>query len=71
MNIVSGRRDFLSDAGTFIAAKKITSQGPEVAMLEIIRRPVYKRLFKSNRMLRVDQKSDVNKTCQQSLFSPI
>ena len=40
-------------------------------MLEIIRRPVSKRLFKSNRMLRVDQKSDVNKTCQQSLFSPI
>ena len=54
-----------------IAAKKITSQVPEVAMLEIIRRPVYKRLFKSNRMLRVDQKSDVNKTPQQSLFSPI
>ena len=44
---------------------------PEVVILEIIRRPVYKRLFKSNRMLRVDQKSDVNKTCQQSLFSPI
>ena len=40
-------------------------------MLEIIRRPVYKQLFKSNRMLHVDQKSDVNKTCQQSLFSPI
>ena len=51
--------------------KKLTSQAPEVAMLEIIRRPVYKRLFKSNRMLRVDQKSNVNKTCQQSLFSPI
>ena len=70
-NIVSGRRDFPSDAGTFIAAKQITSQVPEVVILEIIRRPVYKRLFKSNRMLRVDQKSDVNKTCQQSLFSPI
>ena len=51
--------------------KKITSQASEVAMLEIIKRPVYKQLFKSNCMLRVDQKSDVNKTCQQSLFSPI
>ena len=51
--------------------KKLTCQASEVAMLEIIRGPVYKRLFKSNRMLHVDQKSNVNKTCQQSLFSPI
>ena len=51
--------------------KKLTSQASEVAMLTIIRGPVYKRLFKSNRLLHVDQKSNVNKTCQQSLFSPI
>ena len=50
--------------------KKLISQGPEDAMLKI-RRPVYKRLFKSNRVLRADQKGDVNQTCQQSVFSPM
>ena len=50
--------------------KKLISQAPEDAMLKI-RRPVYKRLFKSNRVLRADQKSDVNQTCQQSVFSPM
>jgi len=49
--------------------KKLISQAPEDAMLKI--RPVYKRLFKINRVLRADQKSDVNQTCQQSVFSPI
>ena len=33
--------------------KKLISQAPEYAMLKI-RRPVYKRLFKSNRVLRAD-----------------
>ena len=46
------------------------SQASEDAMLKI-RRPVYKQLFKSNRVLRADQKSDVNQTCQQSVFSPM
>ena len=50
--------------------KKLISQVPQDAMLKI-RRPVYKRLFKSNRVLRADQKSDVNQTCQQSVFSPM
>ena len=50
--------------------KKLISQAPEDAMLKI-RRPLYKRLFKSNRVLRADQKSDVNQTCQQSVFSPM
>ena len=50
--------------------KKLISQAPEDAMLKI-KRPVYKRLFKSNRVLRADQKSDVNQTCQQSVFSPM
>ena len=50
--------------------KKLISQAPEYAMLKI-RRPVYKRLFKKNRMPRADQKSDVNQTCQQSVFSPM
>ena len=36
-----------------------------------IGRPIYKRLFKSNRVLGADQKSDVNQTCQQSVFSPM
>ena len=49
--------------------KNLISQAPEDAMLKI-RRPVYKRLFKSNRVLRADQKSDVNQTCQHSVFSP-
>ena len=44
------------------------SQAPEDAMLKI-RRPVYKPLFKLNRVLRADQKSDVNQTCQESVFS--
>ena len=43
---------------------------PEDAMFKF-RRPVYKQLFKSNCMLHGDQKSDVNQTCQQSVFSPI
>ena len=50
--------------------KKLISQAPEEAMLKI-RRLVYKQLFKSSRVLRSDQKSDVNQTCQQSVFSPI
>ena len=49
--------------------KKLISQAPEDAMFKI-RRPVYKRLFKSNYMLRASQKSNVNQTCQQSVFSP-
>ena len=50
--------------------KKLISQALEDAKLKI-RRPIYKRLFKSNRVLRADQKSDVNQTCQQSVFSPM
>ena len=50
--------------------KKLISQVPEDAMLKI-RRPVYKQLFKSNRMLRANRKINVNQTCQQSVFSPI
>ena len=48
--------------------EKLISQAPEDAMLKI-RRPVYKPLFKLNRVLRADQKSDVNQTCQESVFS--
>ena len=36
--------------------KKLISQAPEDAMLKI-RRPVYKRLFKPNRVLLADQKT--------------
>ena len=68
--IVSDRRDLLTDARTFIAAKKFISQAPEDPMLKI-RRPVYKRLFKSNGVRGAGQKSDVNQTSQQSVFSPI
>ena len=50
--------------------KRLIIQGPEDAMLKI-RKPVYKWLFKTNRVLRADQKSDVNQTCQQSVFLPI
>ena len=50
--------------------KKLIRQAPEDAMWKI-RRLVYKRLFKINRVLRADQKSDVNQTCQMSVFSPI
>ena len=50
--------------------KKLRSQAPEDAIFKF-RRPAYKRLFKSNHMLHADQKSDVNQTCQQSVFSPI
>ena len=50
--------------------KKFISQVPEDAIFKF-RRPVYKRLFKSNRVLHADQKSSVNQTCQQSVFSPI
>ena len=49
--------------------KQLISQSPEDAMFKI-RRTVYKRLFKSNCMLRASQKSNVNQTCQQSVFSP-
>ena len=49
--------------------KKLISQAPEDAMFKI-RRPAFKRLFKSNYMLRASQKSNVNQTCQQSVFSP-
>ena len=49
--------------------KKLISQAPEDAMFKI-RRPVFKRLFTSNYMLRASQKSNVNQTCQQSVFSP-
>ena len=48
--------------------EKLISQAPEDAMLKI-RRPVYKPLFKLFRVLRADQKSNVNQTCQQSVFS--
>ena len=50
--------------------KNLISQAPEDAMLKT-RRPVYKRLFKSNGVLRADQKSDVNQTYKQSVFSPM
>ena len=50
--------------------KKLISQAPEHSMLKI-RRPLYKQLFKSNRVLRAYQRSDVNQTCQQSVFSPM
>ena len=50
--------------------KKLISQMPEDAMFKI-RRPLYKWLFKSKRMLCANQKSDVNQTCQQSVFSPV
>ena len=42
--------------------KKLISQAPEDVMLKI-GRPVYKRLFKSNRMLHANQKSNVNQIC--------
>ena len=42
--------------------KKLISQALEDAKLKI-RRPIYKRLFKSNRVLRADQKSVLNQTC--------
>ena len=48
--------------------KKLISQAPEDAMFKI-RRPVFKRLFKSNYM-HASQKSNVNQTCQQSVFLP-
>ena len=44
--------------------KELISQAPEDAMLKI-------RLFKPNRVLLADKKSDVNQTCEQSVFSPI
>ena len=50
--------------------KKLIRQAPEDAMLKI-KRPVYKQLFKSNLVIRTDQKSDVNQTCQQSVFLPV
>ena len=46
------------------------SQAPEDVMFNF-RRPVYKQLFKSNCVPRTDQKSDVNQTCQQSVFLQI
>ena len=49
--------------------KNLISQALEDVMKT--RRPVYKRLFKSNCVLVADQKSDVNQTCQQSVFSPM
>jgi len=42
--------------------KKLISQPPDDAMFKF-RRPIYKRLFKSNRVLRTDQKSNVNQPC--------
>ena len=68
--IVSGWHDLPSYARTFMRLKKLISEAPEDAMLKI-RRPVYKLLFKSNRVLHDDQNSDVNQTCQQSVFSPM
>ena len=53
--IVSGRRDLPSDARTFIAAKKAHQSSARRRHVRI-RRPVYKRLFKSNRVLRADRK---------------
>ena len=49
--------------------KKFICQAPEDAMFKI-RRPVYKQLFKSNCMLHASQKSNVNQTCQHSVFWP-
>ena len=70
--IVSGRRDLPSIKCKNIHCGWKTSsvKRQNDAMLKI-RRPIYKRLFKSNRVLRADQKSDINQTCQQSVFSPM
>ena len=68
--IVSGRRNLPSDTRTFIAAKKAHQSRARRRHVKI-RSAVYKRLFKSNRVLRADKKSDVNQTYQQSVFSPI
>ena len=50
--IVSGRRDLQEHS---LWLKKLISQVPEDAMLKI-RRPVYRWLFKSTRVLRADRK---------------
>ena len=57
MHIVFLRLFFLVgvNARTFVAAKKAHQSKPEDAMLKI-RRPVYKRLFKSTSVLRADRK---------------
>ena len=68
--IVSGRVICPLMQEHLLQLKKLISQPPEDAMLKM-RRPVYRRSFKSNRVLRADQKSDVNQTCQQSVFSPM
>ena len=61
--IVSGRRDLPSNARTFIAAEKPHQSSARLTLYLKIRRPIYKRLFKSNRVLRADQKSVLNQTC--------
>ena len=67
--IVSGRRDL---PGWFVLwCKNIHCGWKTSSVKRQTRRPVYKRLFKSNRVLRADQKSDVNQTCKQSVFSPM
>ena len=48
--------------------KKLISQAPEDVMLKI-GRPVYKRLFKSNRMLHANQKSNVNQMLTASVLA--
>ena len=68
--IVSGWRDFPSDARRYtllfaLRLKKLISQAPEDPVFKF-RRPVYKWLFKSNRVLRADQKSDVNQDLMHS-----
>ena len=69
--IVSGRRDLPHNARTFIAAEKPHQSSARLTLYLKIRRPIYKRLFKSNRVLRADQKSVLNQTCRQSVFSPM
>ena len=68
--IVSGRRNLPSDTRTFITAKKAHQSRARRRHVKI-RSAVYKRLFKSNRVLRADKKRDVNQTYQQSVLSPI
>ena len=68
--IVSGRRNLPSDTRTFIAAKKAHQSRARRRHVKV-RGAVYKRLFKSNRVLRADKRRDVNQTYQQSVFSPI
>ena len=60
--IVSGRRNLPSDTRTFIAAKKAHQSRARRRHVKV-RGAVYKRLFKSNRVLRADKK----KRCKSNL----